>query len=213
MLEEMVAGKTIDLKQAVDALSDAKTALEEKNVLLLQANEKLQFLSDCDGLTGIANRRRLDAAMEGEWARCRRQKSPLSFVLLDLDHFKALNDRHGHQAGDECLRAVGEALRKAKLRQTDLAARYGGEEFGLLLPNTDIQGAQKVAEHIRCAIEGLGMRDSEGEPFRLTASFGVASIRPRAGTSCEDLILAADTALYRAKSLGRNQVICAPDPF
>ncbi len=208
-LESRVAEQTLELRRAVDELSRAQGEVVEKNRLLEVANERLEELSLHDDLTAIFNRRRLQQALDEEWNRARRQRSPLAFVLLDLDHFKRLNDSRGHREGDQALRAVAHHLAEHARRTGDLAARFGGEEFALLLPGSDIQGALRVAEELRAGIEALGLPHPEAPGGRLTASLGVAALTPGPEDRPETLIEAADAALYRAKTEGRNRVRAA----
>jgi diguanylate cyclase (GGDEF)-like protein len=196
-LEARVADQTRELRRTVGDLQRAHDELEI-------ANERLEELSLKDALTGVANRRRLQLVLEDEWGRSRRSSSPLAFALLDLDHFKVLNDTRGHGEGDRCLQMVARFLSGSLGRHSDLVARYGGEEFAILLPETDLDGALLVAEQLREGIEGL--------PIRVTASLGVASLIPAPGQRLEDLIEAADRALYRAKTGGRNRVCAASGP-
>jgi diguanylate cyclase (GGDEF)-like protein len=158
-----------------------------------------------DGLTGLANARAVQEALPRMLAQAGRQASRVSAVLLDLDHFKSINDTHGHQAGDDALAAVGQLLRRI-VRTSDLAGRWGGEEFVLLLPDTDSAGAAILAEKVRTAIAELIV---PGLPVPVTASFGVASYPEHAGSGT-DLVRAADTALYAAKHAGRDRVVVAP---
>ncbi len=151
-----------------------------------------------DPLTGLYNRRSFEAFYHQEVAKCRRYSAPLSLILVDLDHFKNVNDTYGHQVGDRVLAAVAAILREAT-READLAARWGGEEMALLLPETDGQGADVVAEKLREKIAGHAFP----EAGQVTASFGVATMN----SDAMDLIAAADNALYRAKASGRNRVI------
>lgn len=175
--------------------------------------EKLLALALTDGLTGMANRRAFDEALEREWKRILREGSQVSLLLLDLDHFKAFNDQYGHQFGDDCLRAVAAAIQGA-IRVTDIVARYGGEEIAVILPATETVGAISLAELIRAAIEGLRL-PHEGNPEGggwVTASIGIATALARHGGTMrmpESLLLAADIALYRAKNEGRNRVATA----
>lgn len=160
-----------------------------------------------DALTGLANRRCLDECMEREWARSRRESEPLAALMCDVDHFKAYNDRYGHPAGDVCLARVGAVLRAVLRREGDLAARYGGEEFTVLLPNTDLDGAARVAERIqedlaRAAIPHL---DSPVKPV-LTLSIGVAAMIAT-GTAGGILLAEADRLLYLAKQQGRDRIV------
>lgn len=180
-----------------------------------EANRELMRLSSADGLTGIANRRRFDEALLKEWRRCAREARPLALLLIDVDFFKPFNDNYGHQAGDECLKAVARALSQTLHRPSDLAARYGGEEFAVILPGTDEAGALAVAEALRAAVQQMGIahRYSEVAPV-VTISVGLACRTPKPGdeTGFIGLLKDADTALYRAKSEGRNRVVsaCAP---
>jgi diguanylate cyclase (GGDEF)-like protein len=160
-----------------------------------------------DSLTGLANRRTLDEELALEWRRAHRVGDSLAFVLLDLDDFKAVNDSHGHPAGDAVLRAIGEIL-GAGVRQVDLAGRYGGEEFALILPETDLPGAIKLAERIRARLETTAVELPSGETLRATASFGVA-VKDEL-TAPEELVAAADEALYAAKAAGKNCVFPQP---
>lgn len=159
-------------------------------------------LATKDSLTGVLNRRRFFEVAEEEFARSSRYGSNTAVALLDLDHFKAINDRFGHLVGDEALRETGKAL-SSILRRPDHVARYGGEEFALLLPETSQAGAEAIAERARAVIEGLELTH-EGTPVPLTASLGVAVRRP--GESLLAALNRADRALYRAKERGRNRV-------
>jgi len=183
----------------------------ERTDRLEQLNHELQRLADCDGLTGVANRRRGDVYLAEVWARLRRNSEPLSVIMLDVDHFKAFNDTYGHQAGDDCLTAVAEAVQAQLLRPADIVARYGGEEFMLILPNTDHDGVAQVAEKVRRAIEALAIAHaSSSAGIVVTVSAGTATRVPEAERGSEHLLREADMALYRAKEMGRNQVQSAP---
>jgi diguanylate cyclase (GGDEF)-like protein/PAS domain S-box-containing protein len=166
-----------------------------------------------DGLTGIANRRRLDAELEREWRRGSRSRAPLSLVLLDIDAFKSFNDLYGHPAGDHCLRQVAAALADLPRRAADLVARYGGEEFAMVLPDLDAAGARQLAETARARIEALAIAHagSAAAPV-VTISAGVATRYPGRGGSAAALVAAADRSLYLAKRQGRNRVQAAPTP-
>ena len=157
-----------------------------------------------DELTGLANRRRFMEVLDLELKRSDRFRSPLALVLADLDDFKLVNDRFGHQTGDDVLRALSRVLR-ASLRDVDLPARLGGEEFAVLLPETDTTGAEGLAERLRAELEALELQAPGAQAFRVTASFGVA-VYPEAGTG-DDLLTLADTALYAAKADGKNRVV------
>lgn len=184
---------------------DLEQRVAERTAALKAANDKLSELSATDSLTGLANRRRFDEALETEWARAARAGRPLAVILADVDHFKAYNDRYGHQAGDECLRRVAAVLRAGARRPGDLAARYGGEEFCLILAETDTDAALQVAENLRQAVQNLAI-PHEGSPHGLvTLSLGLAAMVPEAGRALRDHLQAADRALYGAKEAGRNR--------
>jgi len=172
-----------------------------------QAEEQVEYLSLHDPLTGLANRRHFNQFLSNEWRRCTRNRSPLSFIMLDLDHFKDYNDELGHLAGDQCLVKVAQALRAISGRPSDLAVRYGGEEFGLLLGNTGLEESIKVAEAVRQEIYELDMRYRGTR--RVTISAGVVSAIPDNGHAEVSLVREADKALYQAKQKGRNQVAYA----
>jgi diguanylate cyclase (GGDEF)-like protein len=180
--------------------SQAAVALE--NVRLHRLVERQ---ASTDGLTELANRRQFEEALANEISRAERFGGALALIVADLDDFKQVNDRYGHQAGDDVLRAFADVLRET-VRDIDLAARYGGEEFAVLLPQTDLAGAERVAERLRERMEIRLVEPSSDSPFSVTASFGVASF-PEAGTPAA-LFAAADEALYRAKSAGKNCVVC-----
>lgn len=190
-LEQRVLSRTNDLNAAMAQLS--------------QANERLQLLSTTDGLTQIGNRSYFDAAAITEMRRAERQKGSMSIILLDIDHFKAINDTFGHPAGDACLRALADMLRPRIDRAGDILARYGGEEFIIALTGVDLTGTLALAEELRKATDRLRV-EFDGKPLRFTASFGVVSVVPQATLSLEDLVAAADRALYAAKHDGRNCV-------
>jgi diguanylate cyclase (GGDEF)-like protein/PAS domain S-box-containing protein len=173
---------------------------------LQAANRELKQLAISDGLTQISNRRHFNQSLQSEWKRLARERSPLSIILCDIDYFKLYNDTYGHLAGDTCLQQVAQVLRCATHRPADLAARYGGEEFVIMLPNTDLAGAVRVAELIRSQMRRLAIAhiNSPVKP-RVTLSLGVASRVPSSHLSPESLIRAADLALYRAKALGRDR--------
>jgi diguanylate cyclase (GGDEF)-like protein len=196
-LEQRVLSRTQDLN----------TAMEQ----LRLANERLQLLSTTDGLTQIGNRAYFDAAALTELRRAERQKGSMSIILLDIDHFKRINDTFGHLAGDACLRALADMLRPRIDRAGDILARYGGEEFIIALTGVDLKGSIAVAEELRKATDRLRV-EFEGKPLRFTASFGVVSAVPQAALALEDLVAAADRALYCAKHDGRNCVRHAPPP-
>lgn len=175
---------------------------------LAAANQELQRLATCDCLTQVANRRRFDEYFEQEWCRGVRQREPLSLLLCDVDFFKAFNDRYGHQAGDQCLRVVAEAIQQTLKRPADLVARYGGEEFVVILPNTNFQGALYVAESICQAVKQFAIPHAVSTVSEVvTLSIGVATQIPSVDHESAGLITAADAALYQAKANGRDQCV------
>ncbi len=165
---------------------------------------EIKTKADHDGLTRIHNRRAFDERLVEELKRHQRYNNNLSLLMLDLDHFKRINDTHGHQAGDMVLRSIGHVLQDS-LRSTDFGARYGGEEFVVILPQTTEEQAWVLAERLRRAIAGLGF-EFEGREFQVTTSIGVATLKPGALNKRMDLLRQADQALYHAKSSGRNMV-------
>ncbi|RZJ10192.1 MAG: GGDEF domain-containing protein, partial [Rubrivivax sp.] len=167
--------------------------------------ERLRRAGMTDGLTGVHNRRYFDHRCLIEFSQAVRHRYPLACLFLDIDHFKAINDGHGHPAGDEVLRQVGGLIQRS-LRTGDLAARYGGEEFVILLPRTDLGGAREVAERIRVMVEEAPFITPEGGTVSATLSVGLAML-PAGATSFADLLSAADRALYEAKHSGRNRTI------
>jgi diguanylate cyclase (GGDEF)-like protein len=174
---------------------------------------RMEDLASLDGMTGCLNRSTTDSLLEHNLARSRREGSPLAFALIDLDHFKQINDRHGHRAGDAALKAVVHAIR-TRLRKSDALGRMGGEEFGLILPATDAPGAQRLLDDVRRAVEQLDtQRDSSGQPIRLTMSAGIAAVASDSPADADRLYARADEALYKAKGSGRNRVcLWTPQP-
>jgi diguanylate cyclase (GGDEF)-like protein len=201
---------------AVVERASQRLALQARNQLLTnqlqmyareleRLNASLKDMADRDWLTGLPNRRRLHGAVDGEIARATRNECEFSLVMLDVDRFKAYNDRYGHLAGDEVLRRVAKVL-QVGIRGQDLCARYGGEEFAVLLPETNLVAARGRAEEIRCLIEEHPFEGAETQPGgKITASLGVACF-PMDGPDGDTLLGRADAALYRAKELGRNRV-------
>jgi diguanylate cyclase (GGDEF)-like protein len=187
-------------------MRDLREELQRKAAALERANRELDRLAHEDDLTGLPNRRRFFTLFEKEFARARRMKKPLALLMIDIDHFKAFNDRHGHLAGDLALRGSGAALLTG-IRAYDCGARYGGEEFVTLLPETDAAEALVVAECIRGLIAAMHLElpGRDATVAGLTVSIGVASWPEVPAKRLEDLLAAADGALYRAKSLGRDR--------
>ena len=193
------------VEEKTSALADANRSAEEANRKLAESNQLLEKLSFSDPLTGLANRRQFDEVLREEWRRCHRAGLPLAQVMIDIDHFKAFNDAFGHQAGDDCLRRVAEALAGGLRRAGDVVARYGGEEFVVLLPSAPAQEAVAIAENLRGRVQALGIPHvAPGPGSVVTVSAGVAALVPGEGPP-EGLTAAADAALYEAKRLGRNR--------
>ncbi|MGB7445065.1 MAG: PleD family two-component system response regulator [Coleofasciculaceae cyanobacterium] len=183
--------------------------LIQANLRLRKANENLQQLASIDSLTQVANRRSFDEYLSREWKRSMRELSPLSLILCDVDFFKAYNDTYGHQAGDDCLRAVAGAISKALKRPADIVARYGGEEFAVILPNVVAADAAIVAQLIRFEVNALKITHaSSGVSEHITLSQGVASIFPKPGENIQTLVNTADQLLYKAKARGRDRFEC-----
>lgn len=174
---------------------------------LRRTTAALETMAHTDPLTGLNNRRMFNERLDEEVERVRRHEARLSVLLFDLDHFKAVNDQHGHDVGDAVLKTVAGCLRRVK-RMTDVAARIGGEEFALLLPETGQQGALQLAQRLRLEIESSETRASNSEPLRVTASIGVATVS-RDSHQAEALLKLADEALYDAKGAGRNRICVA----
>ncbi|WP_234271741.1 GGDEF domain-containing protein [Billgrantia ethanolica] len=175
----------------------------------LDQRDQLQQISTMDGLTGIANRRHFDAFLSQEWQRAQQGNHDISVIFIDIDHFKEFNDHYGHVAGDDTLRAVAHSLTRVIHRPSDLVARYGGEEFVCVLPETNLAGAQRVAERIQKEIHALDIPHAHAtQAGRVTASLGVASSYPAQDdvAGFEALLAEADHQLYRAKRQGRDRV-------
>lgn len=197
-------------RETIGAVIQCKDITDRKRdeEALRQANRKLEKLATIDGLTQLANRRAFDDTLEKEWRRMRRNQQPLSVILSDIDFFKRFNDHYGHQAGDDCLKAVAQSIQGCLQRPADLAARYGGEEFVVILPNTPSAGAMHVAEIIRAAVEALQWPHAQSEVAAVvTLSLGGATIVPPLdGGKAGDIVKMADQALYESKEAGRNSV-------
>lgn len=184
------------------ALALVKEASEHRS------SEKLRALTLQDPLTGIGNRRHFDERLVAEVARARRHRWPLALLLIDVDHFKAFNDLHGHPEGDECLRLIARTIAASVRRPGDLAARYGGEEFAVLMPSTTLEGAMEVAHAVRSAVNA---KPHDTCFAVVTISVGVASgVPPATDPRGEALLRMADRALYEAKRAGRDRVHAEP---
>ena len=188
--------------------------LELRTQNLEQANRDLHHLSRLDSLTGVANRRRFEEALDLEWRRASRTGTPLSLIMIDTDFFKPFNDAYGHQRGDDCLTLVANTLRNGLNRPGDMVARYGGDEFMILIPGTDAAGAAEIAEAMRVRVEGMEITHTGSPDDKVvTISLGVVTSYPTRGFSTGELIAAADEALYQAKYEGRNRFIISREPM
>lgn len=202
--EQRVRMRTHALQSRTEELSRLRLVLET-------TNQRLKRLVAVDGLTGIANRRHFDRALERELRRTRREQQPLSLIFLDLDEFKRFNDTYGHASGDDVLRRVATTLDETFRRGGDFVARYGGEEFAVVLPGVDGRRAALYAERLRRRIWRLNIPYGAAESGdRVTISAGVATVPASHVSSPDRVLLIADRALYRAKCLGRNRVVAMP---
>jgi diguanylate cyclase (GGDEF)-like protein len=197
------AGLFTELMDNLDQVSRLQAQAEQKNRELAALNERLALLSVTDGLTGLYNRRHFLERLEEEMNRSRRLDLPLCLVMADLDHFKQVNDRLGHQAGDQALIEFAAHLREG-VRQVDLVGRYGGEEFALALVNCDLDTGVMVAEKLRASLRAKTDHSPFAELGGFTVSMGAAQLTP--GMDSRELIAAADQALYEAKRRGRDRV-------
>ncbi len=206
---QMVSG---DAKAETQFLGNIRDITERKNAQdqVAALNRELSAQANTDALTGLANRRRFDEAIDVEWRRAAREENPLSLLMIDVDRFKSFNDRYGHQQGDRCLRSVASAIADCARRPGDVAARYGGEEIVVLLPCTSSDGAAELAWRVRAAVEVVRVEHRDNLPGGVvTVSIGVATLWPDAADTSrgESLLATADAALYEAKRGGRNQVV------
>lgn len=191
------------LKQETDQRKERERELQE-------LTRQLEELSNLDGLTGVPNRRRFDEVFHKEWLRCRRDKAPVSLLMIDIDFFKAYNDTYGHLQGDTCLKHVAAAIQEALRRPGDMVARFGGEEFSVVLPLTDAYGAFSRAEQIVENVRRLDLRhEASLVSPRVTVSVGIATMVPDAEDETHNLLQKADEALYRAKKEGRDKIVVA----
>jgi diguanylate cyclase (GGDEF)-like protein len=188
-------------------ITDVSMAVAREKQLREQALD-LQSQTLLDGLTGVANRRRFDATFDDEFRRAKRNVSPLSLVMIDVDCFKSYNDNYGHQKGDECLIQIAGALTRVLGRPCDLLARYGGEEFMAILPDTNVDGAMKIAEMMRREVETLELEHAFSTVAKcVTISLGLVTQTPQHNATIAHMIGAADRALYKAKHSGRNRTV------
>lgn len=208
--------RNVKLRETREQLRLGEKALHASNAILEQRLAEIQVLQERlkeqalrDPTTGLFNRRYLDTIVPHELASCAREKTPLCVMMIDLDHFKQVNDTFGHQGGDEVLKALA-AMLLGSVRASDVACRYGGEEFLLLLPNMSAEHAVTRGEQWRADFEALTI-DYGGTSIKATLSIGVA-LYPGEGTSVDELTRCADMALYKAKALGRNRVVLFSQP-
>ncbi|NEQ43410.1 MAG: diguanylate cyclase [Leptolyngbya sp. SIOISBB] len=204
------------LKQSFAQIANVNAELEERVVTrtleLEAANRELKRSASIDGLTQISNRRHFDEFFQQTWRSLAREKLPVSLILCDVDYFKLYNDTYGHQAGDDCLKKVAQAIQTSVQRPSDLVARYGGEEFGVILPQTDLAGAVHVAEKIRAKIGDLKIPHAASAVSEfVTVSIGVGCAVPNPNSAFEILVESTDRVLYRAKAQGRDQIVRCAD--
>ena len=209
-LVEETARDNLDLQTMLEITVEHSDYIDKS---LLEQVNTVQNIAYIDSMTAIPNRRRFEEYMEQEWAGMIRQGASMALILCDVDFFKLYNDRYGHPAGDQCLRLVAQAIHQSLRRPSDLAARYGGEEFAVILPNTNAQGAIKVAEMICKNIAALQIphecsevydpKNLQGDRY-VTVSIGISATVPIVGSRFDVFIQNTDVALYQAKSRGRN---------
>ena len=178
-------------------------------IQLLNQLRVIERLSLIDQLTGIPNRRSFDERLFVEWKQAIRGRTSISVLMIDIDKFKNVNDKYGHQQGDAILQLIANIFPRAFRRPADFAARWGGEEFVVLLPNTPLDGAVDIADKILADVAGMEIKSHEGDDIKITVSIGVNSTVPELGDSITEFISNADKALYAAKDAGRNKAICA----
>lgn len=190
---------------AHDELTSVAEAMDIMRVNIKEREEKLALLSQTDGLTKLSNRKFFDQALRISLANSRRNLTPVSIVMMDIDFFKKVNDQYGHLAGDECLIKIAQLMKSHFKRQTDVVARYGGEEFIAILYGQELEEALQQTEKLRAQIENTLIQTSEGN-FNVTASFGLTCLKPPIEAETQDLIALADALLYQSKDNGRNRV-------
>lgn len=203
-LGSLASNELGDLSRAIDGLVQRVQTQQEQ---LQRQAEELQTLSYQDSLSGLANRRRFDQALADNWALAQRNQTPLALLMCDVDYFKSFNDHYGHQRGDEVLRQVGDIIRGAVERLSDIAARYGGEEFAILLPDTTESGALRIAERLQAELRRAAISHGHSPIGNyLTLSIGVASLIPEGAQHARELVRRADEALYSSKADGRDRI-------
>ena len=194
-----------ELKEKNQQLAQEIQERQSAEIRLIELNQRLSKLATSDSLTNIANRRYFNEILAKEWRRGKKEGSPLSFILCDIDYFKLYNDRFGHQAGDLCLKKIAEAILETANRSGDLVSRYGGEEFAVILPQTSSEDAMAMAEKIRQRVKKLDISHPDSlVGDRISLSLGVTSMVPSPEYNEQQLLLTADKALYEAKERGRD---------
>jgi diguanylate cyclase (GGDEF)-like protein len=193
-LEDSIQQRTLELQITLTELADKNKQLEQQ--------------STRDALTGVRNRAFFDQKLSAEIKRSRRERSTLGLLMIDIDHFKAINDNHGHLVGDLVIKEVANCLQQELKRSTDHLCRYGGEEFAIILPNTDNEGARVLAEQVRLCLANQRIQYEDLE-LSVTVSIGCYAAVAEINSNSADYIQAADTALYQAKHEGRNKVVCS----
>ena len=209
LLQMFLATAVLSVSVVAVVLADllrASRDVRESEARYRSLAASMEMLAALDPLTHVANRRRFDEVLEAEWLRALRRQAPLSLIIFDADYFKAYNDHYGHVAGDECLRKIADTMTEIARRPADVVARFGGEEFGIVLPETDAEGALAIAEGLRRRIENLGFSHAASPMGLLTLSGGCATMTPEGSETATHLLSAADEALYEAKRQGRNRV-------
>ncbi|MDT3445353.1 diguanylate cyclase [Pseudofrankia sp. BMG5.37] len=201
----LIAGQLAVSLDNATVYASLERKVAERTRQLAAANQRLEQLTITDPLTGLANRRRLDEVLDAEWPRATHQAAPIGLAMIDIDHFKAYNDHYGHTAGDRCLQHVAACLGD-NTRDTDLTARYGGEEFAIVMPDTDLRVATRIAHRLRSAVAELAEPHPPVADHIVTVSIGVTAITPTPDDDPTAFVELADTALYRAKHGGRNRV-------
>ncbi|HSH43934.1 MAG TPA: diguanylate cyclase [Arenicellales bacterium] len=208
-LKIMFAGSAVGAMAVAGIMAQLlRMEVDRAETALMRSNRELERISGIDSLTGLANRRTMDAYLEREWRRLRRTNQPVSVLLFDVDCFKEYNDHYGHLAGDECLQKVAGVLSDVSGRSSDLVARYGGEEFVIILPGTDEGSAMELADKARERVMALRIEHRySGVAQVVTLSAGVACAEPYQAGNPQDILHRADEALYAAKDEGRNRVV------
>lgn len=210
-LEAKIQDLTLSLNQIESRLTEEINQHRKAQIAFQKVKHELQLLATIDSLTLIPNRRCFDQYLHQEWMRLIRERSPISLLLCDIDYFKGYNDTYGHQAGDSCLKMVAQTLKNVVQRPADLVARYGGDEFIIILPNTNVFGAVKIAEKLLSEVTNLQMPHSSSHINQfVTLSIGIASQIPVRDQSIEAFLDKADRALYKAKEEGKNRFVVNP---